>query len=65
MVTLRSTKLTADAKDKSIEATHQLPIKHAHHESLAIIQDDRRSLGDLIEITDPEMALNILLVEQL
>jgi 2-polyprenyl-6-methoxyphenol hydroxylase-like FAD-dependent oxidoreductase len=62
---LRGKWLTPEAKEKMIKATYNLPIRHAHHDGLAAHQDDQRTLGDLIENTDPEMVSTILLEEQL
>ncbi|KAF9366815.1 hypothetical protein BGX34_006084 [Mortierella sp. NVP85] len=62
---LRGKWLTPEAKEKMIKETYNLPIRHALHNGLAAHQDDQRTLGDLIENTDPEMVSTILLEEQL
>ncbi|KAK3817332.1 MAG: hypothetical protein J3Q66DRAFT_339539 [Benniella sp.] len=62
---LRGKWLTPEAKEKMIKATYNLPIRHAHHAGLAAHKDDQRTLGDLIENTDPEMVSTILLEEHL
>ncbi|KAF9937660.1 hypothetical protein BGZ65_001201 [Modicella reniformis] len=66
IATLRSTRLTPEAKDKLIKDTYQLPINHVHRKDLATVQDyHQRTLGDLIENTDPDKISHILFEEQL
>ncbi|KAF9977885.1 hypothetical protein BGZ65_007214 [Modicella reniformis] len=66
IATLRSTRLTPEAKDKMIKDTYQLPINHTFREGLANVQDDhQRTMGELIENTDPDKISHILFEEQL
>ncbi|KAG0221103.1 hypothetical protein B0O80DRAFT_504630 [Mortierella sp. GBAus27b] len=62
---LRSKWLTPEGKERIIKATQNLPIKHDFPTGLTASPEDQRTLGDLIENTDPDKVSTILLEEQL